>query len=76
MHITSFVGLIAEFLIKNSRRTHAHAPVALGRCEQGKREERGAQQVWAWHFGRKSGKNHGRKSKIHTADAINEITSL
>lgn len=28
MNITSFVGLIAEFLIKNSRRTHAHAPVA------------------------------------------------
>lgn len=28
MNITSFVGLIAEFLIKNSHRTHAHAPVA------------------------------------------------
>lgn len=43
MNITSFVGLIAEFLIKNSRRTHAHAPVALSVMlarEVGKREER------------------------------------
>lgn len=79
MNITSFVGFIAEFLIKNSRRTHAHAPVApsvmLAR-EVGSGRSEGAKEVWAWHFGRKSGKNHGRKSKIHTADAINEITSL
>lgn len=70
MNITSFVGLIAEFLIKNSRRTHAHAPVAPSVMLP---REVGS---WSWHFGRKSGKNHGRKSKIHTADAINEITSL
>lgn len=51
---------------------HTHL-LPLGVAGRGGREQG---DVWIWHFGRMSGKNHDRKSKIHTADAINEITSL